>query len=46
MQRVSAALEPVEVGEEGAVIIDIDENMSEDDVMEKIFENCEIRKHQ
>ena len=40
MQRVSAALEPVEVGEEGTVIIDIDGDMSEDDVMEKIFENC------
>ena len=30
----------MEVGEEGAVIIDIDGDMSEDDVMEKIFENC------
>ena len=30
----------MEVGEEGAVIIDIDGDMSEDDVMEKIFEYC------
>ena len=40
VQRVSGALQPVEVGEEGTVIVDIDGDMNEDDVIERIFENC------
>ena len=42
VQRVSGALQPVEVGEEGTVIVDIDGDMNEDDVIERIFENVKL----
>ena len=33
-------LKPVQEGEDGAVMIDINDTMTEDDVIQKILEQC------
>ena len=40
LQKIGRVLKPVETGEEGAVNVNIDSTMSEQDVIEKILKCC------
>ena len=39
-QKISRVLKPLDEGEEGAVTVDIDPSMTENDVIEEILKCC------